>query len=349
MHINATGKKYSLRTFLKELFLTLAFCLFVAILLTVMSWGGDFTLNLLISIGYGLSVQISMTLFGLTFSNWPRWLLMTLPLLLGVALGTLHAQYQLMGNLDLDAQQIQYLKQFFTVGLIFSIIACYLLISQDRQALIKDQLRQAQLQRVEQERELTQSQLRVLQSQIEPHFLFNTLASIQVLIESDPKQAGFMLKHLTEFLRSTLARSRTESTTLQQEFQLIQSYLDIQQIRLGARLQYEIETPGKLLRALPFPALLLQPLVENAIKHGIEPKMEGGKLTVNVEESAGKCCVVVRDTGMGLSQGGQGGEGVGLENIRARLTSLYGSAAHLSIREDTPAGVVCRLEIPIEH
>lgn len=195
------------------------------------------------------------------------------------------------------------------------------------------------------ERRLAQTQLRLIQAQIEPHFLFNTLSNVTALIDSEPEKARRMLTLFTRYLRVSLDRTRTSNTTLADEVALISAYLEIQAMRMGSRLKYRLEVPD-VLRGLPLAPLLLQPLVENAVIHGIEPANEGGEILVQAEEREGTLAVTVTDSGVGMG-GGKSGSGIGLENVRERLRALYGLEADLILAPNAPHGFVARLRIPL--
>jgi signal transduction histidine kinase len=188
------------------------------------------------------------------------------------------------------------------------------------------------------------AQLRALQAQIEPHFLFNTLANVVSLIDSAPDKARRMLTRLIELLRASLAASRSGQVRLGDELDLVQAYLDILSIRMGARLQYTIDAAPEL-RARPLAPLLIQPLVENAIRHGLEPKVQGGRLQVTARAEDAVLRIEVADDGLGFAPATTGG--VGLANLRDRLAALYGERARLTI-EDADPGTRVRLTLPIE-
>jgi sensor histidine kinase YesM len=190
----------------------------------------------------------------------------------------------------------------------------------------------------------TAAQLAMLQAQIEPHFLFNTLANVQSLIETDPPRASRMLGYLNTYLRGSLARSRSASGTLGQELDMVGALLDIAAIRMGERLRVSVEVAEEL-KALPLPPLLLQPLVENALKHGLEPSMAGGEIVIRAERQDGSLRLMVRDSGVGIAEAAPAG--VGLANIRERLAALYGPAAQLRLSPEQPRGVLAELVLPI--
>lgn len=194
------------------------------------------------------------------------------------------------------------------------------------------------------ERQAVTSKLKALQAQIEPHFLFNTLANVVSLIDSEPAQARRMLERLIELLRSSLAASRSDRATLGQEAALLSAYLDILKVRMGDRLDYALDIPSALSSAY-LPPLTLQPLVENAIRHGLEPKVDGGTVQVRAHVLEDRLVVEVEDDGQGFAP--TAGAGVGLDNVRERLASRYGAGARLVIEEGRP-GTRVRLTLPLE-
>jgi hypothetical protein len=198
------------------------------------------------------------------------------------------------------------------------------------------------------EKQAMQAQLQLLQAQIEPHMLFNTLANLQGLIAIDPPRAQHMLEQLILYLRATLSSSRAEKTTLANEFSLTEAYLGLMSLRMGPRLSYALQLPDTL-RHMPVPPMLLQPLVENAIKHGLEPKIGSGHLEVRAVQEADLLKLIVADTGLGLeaSPAKHSGTQVGLANVRERMQALYGQRASLSLLPNTPSGVIAQLAIPL--
>jgi signal transduction histidine kinase len=188
-----------------------------------------------------------------------------------------------------------------------------------------------------------EARLRLLQAQIEPHFLFNTLANLDSLIGKDPKRACEMLGHLNDYLRSTLDTTRSASGTLAQEFAIARGYLEIVAIRMGPRLAFSLSLPEEL-KDFQVPPMLLQPLVENAVKHGLEPKVEGGRIEVSVSRNQNLIEIRVKDTGLGNSS--TKGTGVGLSNLRERLAVTYGSRARLSMQHNETKGVTATVTIP---
>ncbi|HUL95602.1 MAG TPA: histidine kinase [Usitatibacter sp.] len=193
------------------------------------------------------------------------------------------------------------------------------------------------------EREAALANLRALQAQIEPHFLFNTLANVQHLVESDPPEASRMLESLIQYLRAALPQMRESSTSLKREVDMARAFLEIQRIRMGARLDFAIDVPESL-QCRSFPPMMLISLVENAVKHGVDPCCETGTIAIRAAEAGGVLRVWVEDSGEGIKP--KKGGGVGLSNIRDRLKALYGTSARLVIEEREPRGVVASIEVP---
>jgi hypothetical protein len=194
-------------------------------------------------------------------------------------------------------------------------------------------------------RQLVEAQLKMMQAQVEPHFLFNTLASVDHLIETDPPTASKMQKNLIQYLRAALPQMREGSTTLGKEIQLCRAYLEILKFRMEDRLQYAVTVPQGLMSA-QFPPMMLQSLIENSIKHGLEPKAEGGAITISADIVNGRLRVTVADTGLGFAAASQPGTGVGLSNVRERLAALYGGRARLSIEANHPSGTIVTIDVP---
>ena len=185
------------------------------------------------------------------------------------------------------------------------------------------------------ERAAVQANLRALQAQIEPHFLFNTLANVTGLIHKQPDVAKHMLEEFIAYLRATLAATREEHTTLGQEFALMKNFLAVLQVRMGERLQVSFDLPDEL-SSMPMPQMLLQPLVENAIKHGLEPYIDGGEIALSARRDGPLVAITVADTGVGFGNTTSGG--LGLQNVRERLSKLFGDAGRIAIEDNMPRG-----------
>lgn len=195
-------------------------------------------------------------------------------------------------------------------------------------------------------RQLTDAKLRLLQAQVEPHFLFNTLASVQQLAESRSPEAAKLTSQLIAFLRSGLANLRGENSTMESEFRMIEAYLAIMKTRMGSRLSYSLVLPDELKRQAIPPAMLIS-LVENAIKHGLEMHPPGGTIHVSAFEDNGKLALSVADTGRGMIANAASTGGLGLENIRERIAAIYGFGAILTTAKNNPNGFVATLRLPM--
>jgi sensor histidine kinase YesM len=205
--------------------------------------------------------------------------------------------------------------------------------------------RDRQLQSMQLESLLHQAQLQALRSQLNPHFLFNALHSIAELVHENPKLAEALIVRLGELLRQVLQSSASQEVTLAEELGFIRSYVEIEQMRLGERLQVTWDVDESLL-SLRVPSLILQPLVENAIQHGIATSARSGALTIRACSEAGFLVLQVRDTGPGMSrESAESGRGIGLSNTRLRLQRLYGERQKFDLFEE--GGLVVTLRIPL--
>jgi hypothetical protein len=194
------------------------------------------------------------------------------------------------------------------------------------------------------EKELTVAKLSLLHAQVEPHFLYNTLASAQLLTRTDPARADQMLGNLIMYLRHSLPRTEDALSTVGDELERAEAYLDILQIRMGSRLKMKVEVAPEL-RSVLFPTMMLQTLVENAIKHGLEPKPGGGTVWILARAHENTVALTVADDGRGFSSEG-GGTGIGLRNVRERLRLAYGERASFAIVSNFPTGVAATITVP---
>lgn len=225
-------------------------------------------------------------------------------------------------------------------------------LGRSRRALAVAEEKTQQAEVSDMSRQITEARLQALQAQVEPHFLYNTLANVQALTEVDPPAANQMVGHLIQYLRASLPKMRENTSTVGQELELVRAYLNILQMRMGGRLEFSIAVPDELL-AKSFPPMMLPSLVENAIKHGLEPVREGGRIDVRVERivtpQGDRITIEVKDTGKGLvADSTQPGGGVGLSNLRERLAAIYGHNARFTIESNAPRGVVATIDIPTE-
>jgi signal transduction histidine kinase len=205
--------------------------------------------------------------------------------------------------------------------------------------------REGELRAAQLETQLAQAQLQALRAQLHPHFLFNTLNSIAVLMHRDVPGAEQMLHRLSGLLRITLEHAATQEVPLHEELEFLRLYLDIEQTRFRDRLTVTVEVAPEALD-VPVPYMLLQPLVENALQHGIGQRTEGGHLEIHATATNGMLSIVVRDDGPGLSADGAGREGIGLSNTRGRLERLYGAHYRFTLRNLEAGGVEVDLGIP---
>ena len=232
---------------------------------------------------------------------------------------------------------------FTGAGVALGVLAATLLVYREQAARAAADIAKADAHRYELEKQVLEARLKLMQAQIEPHFLFNTLANVQHLVETNPPLAARTLESLITYLRAALPEMREGGTTLGREADMAGAYLEIQQLRMGPRLQFSVEVPVAL-RAAPFPPMMLVTLVENAIKHGIDPLQQGGEIRVRAASAGDDVLdVSVADSGQGLSH--TAGMGIGLQNIRERLQALYQKNAKLVLEENTPRGVIARIRI----
>jgi hypothetical protein len=230
------------------------------------------------------------------------------------------------------------------LGVGFGCVVIAAIMLREKHARDQARILQAESERHQLEKGMLEAKLQLMQAQVEPHFLFNTLANVQHLVATDPRGAERMLDSLIRYLRAALPQMRDPHTTLGREVDMARAFLEIQGVRMGSRLRFAIDVPDEL-RTRPFPPMMLISLVENAIKHGVDPCCECGSISIRAEECEGRLRVSVSDTGEGVKPK-QGG-GVGLSNIRERLKTLYAGSAALVLEENVPRGVVASIEVPL--
>jgi signal transduction histidine kinase len=209
-----------------------------------------------------------------------------------------------------------------------------------------EQLRQESLRRQSVEQQLANTRLTALRKQIEPHFLFNTLATVRRLHQTDPAAGAGMLANFIDYLRRVLPMLECSEVPLGDEINLIRAYLGVIQLRMPGRLAIHFDVPANLC-AVRVPPLSLATLVENAIKHGLAPLPSGGTISVSASTHQGLLELTVADNGVGLKADSGGGTGIGLYNVRARLATLYGAIATLQVQANTPAGVCAAIRLPV--
>ncbi|MFZ6688330.1 sensor histidine kinase [Undibacterium sp. SXout11W] len=268
---------------------------------------------------------------------------------LGSVIGALIFSYPVSEVLHF---QSNYISAFIALSCLISVIAAWSFWNKIKIAELIANAEKEKARTASIERQAMQAQLQLLQAQIEPHMLFNTLANLQGLIAIDTDRAQHMLAQLIVYLRATLSSSRAENISLKQEFILIQAYLDLLAIRMGKRLRYTLDLPSGL-EEEKIPPMLLQPLVENAIKHGLEPKVEGGQITISVRKNNNEITLEVSDTGLGLAFNFEKNISidrdrahVGNANIRERLFALFGEQATFLLKSNVPEGAIATITLP---
>jgi sensor histidine kinase YesM len=250
---------------------------------------------------------------------------------------------RLLAGFPMESVRVFY--QIAVFGVVFGIPITYFFSARERLLASEQQIREEKIRRLKMEKEAAMTSLRLLQAQIEPHFLFNTLSNVISLMDTDVDRARQMLMDLNEYLRISLDRTRQEMVTLSRELDLVRRYLNIFKIRMGSRLCFEI-TDHTGMPDLPFPPLVVQPLVENALKYGLEPKVDGGKITIDCRVAGRDLVISVSDTGIGLDDTGARA-GVGLNNVSRRLESIYGNAARVTLTRNRPAGTIAMIQVPL--
>lgn len=230
------------------------------------------------------------------------------------------------------------------ISIVISGAVTYYFYSRSRSNHLKQQAEKASMQ-------ASEARLKLLETQLEPHMLFNTLANLRVLVGRDPQAAVRMLDHLIAYLRATLSASRASSHTLGEEFDRLKDYLGLMAVRMGPRLQFTLDLPDDL-RTQAVPPLLLQPLVENSIQHGLEPQVGGGSITISARRDGNTLTLQVQDTGVGLGQPSSPREhpgGFGLTQVRERLATLYGDAAAIDLVAAHAGGTRATITFPLQN
>jgi Histidine kinase len=278
--------------------------------------------------------------------DWPGWPLMLMSLVLGTAIGystgtELANWFTGFNAAGIHNTSLRRAISSMLISLIPGLALTFYFLNRSRLASAEALAQTAQ-------RQAAEHQLRLLEAQLEPHMLFNTLANLRVLIALDAVRAQAMLDQLIAFLRATLNASRLGAHPLREEFARLGDYLALMQVRMGTRLQPQLILPDDL-AGLAVPPLLLQPLVENAIHHGLEPHIDGGALIISAAREQGQLLLQVRDTGAGLGAVPSSGTGFGLEQVRTRLATRYGGRASLQITpaEDARGGTLVSLRLPL--
>jgi signal transduction histidine kinase len=305
--------------------------------------GWDFWPTLIHSQAIGLSILLFQYVGSWLLPTAGEWLVTAISLPLGAALGTVvGAAFSGMSPLLLFTNGHPTVATLAS-AIVFGVAVTAFFSYRARMLAGAAQLRDEQLRRESAGRALAEAELKLLQAQIEPHFLFNTLSHVLQLVDEDPARAKRMLLNFTVYLRGSLRRTRSGATTLGEELDLVRAYLEIQAVRMGERLTWTVDCP-EALRVRPLPPLLLQPLVENALRHGLEPKRGGGRIAVSAVREGDALILEVRDDGMGLEP--HRPPGVGLTNVRERVRAISGGAGSVTLRPVEPSGLCVRITLP---
>jgi sensor histidine kinase YesM len=297
----------------------------------------SFWINFIYSQCIGLSVlSINVSVVYFVRPGIMRWAALSITLPGSVACG-MSLAFAFSG---VGSWHDQYVLSTMILGLFFGLIGAVTLLLSER---IDAEVKQRKIIKGESEKREIEAHLKLLQAQIEPHFLFNTLANVSSLVDSDPVLAKKLLERLNDWLRMALVRARSDHATLGDELDMLENYLHILKIRFGERLRWRIDVPEDA-RLTVFPPMLLQPLVENAVRHGIEPKLGGGEIGIRATTDVSTLRIEVSDTGVGLL--GDEGGGAGLANVRARLETLFGARGRLTLENKDGRGVAATLELP---
>ncbi|SEJ51105.1 Histidine kinase-, DNA gyrase B-, and HSP90-like ATPase [Variovorax sp. OK212] len=335
----------NLRDMLRHGLITAVFCCLIACALTITD-GGGWAAHLVYSLSIGLISWLFIDTTRLLITGhrdirWPLGGRGYVVVVVGVTLGFMGGNF--IGDAWTGAPAFDFLAfggHKLATGVVITVVAtigmCFFFYSLGKSKHLQSQIDLAQ-------RDATEARLKLLETQLEPHMLFNTLANLRVLITIDPPRAVAMLDRLNSYLRVTLSGSRALSHPLSAEFDRLGDYLELMSVRMGERLRYTLELPDDL-RDVPVPPLLLQPLVENSIRHGLEPKVEGGRIAVRAHRDADRLVIEVSDTGVGLGAAApsDGGSGFGMEQVRERLATVYGERSRMALAPSPdPAGGTC--------
>jgi sensor histidine kinase YesM len=316
----------------------------IAVILNAIGFGKDFVVTFIFSQCIGMSIYfanlVALRLFRTVIRAAYQVSIIVAAVMLGAFVGTI------LGALANGYEVLRFIREnstFFAqivlVALLFGAIISYVFLSLAKMS-------EEKIKRLDMGKNAAEAELKLLQSQMEPHFLFNTLSNVTSLLDNDRGKAKHMLESFTAFLRGSLMTARQRTVTLDQEMDVVKNYIDVYSVRMGDRLTYTIDIPDSL-RHIMIPPLLIQPLVENAVKHGLEPAITGGEISIRAVWDGDAVRITVADSGMGIDVTGRGNN-IGLDNIKKRLELIYGDRARLFLEENKPRGVKVVVEIPYE-
>ena len=346
---------HNLRHVLRHGISTAGFCCIIAVGLSLSgrgAWAPQFVYSLSIGLICWLVIDLGrLVLAGRAAKPWPQGWRGVALVIVGIAAGFLG------GNVIGDAWTGKPLLEFLSfsrdklastvlITVVAGVVICYFYYSLGKSKYLEGEIALAQ-------RDAADARLKLLETQLEPHMLFNTLANLRVLIATDPPRAVAMLDRLNSYLRVTLSGSRALAHPLAAEFQRLGDYLELMSVRMGPRLAYRLELPDDL-REVPVPPLLLQPLVENAIRHGLEPKVDGGEIAIGARREGRRLVLEVCDTGVGLAIDPPGSTprpdgGFGLSQVRERLATAYGEQDGLRLTAGPAGGTCATLQLPLSE
>ena len=340
-----TSDHLTKRSVIRSLFYTFIFNTLIAAFLTGIKFGDGFLVNFIFSQCIGLSI-CSCVLSALRLFKNARPFLKVMWIAVALIIGTIIGSY--LGSVVSGASSNSLfedpnLLQLLFLGVMFGVIITYFFASRVQIAQSQARVQEEKIKRLTSEKKAMEANLKLLQAQIEPHFLFNTLSNVLSLLDSNPQRGKSMLVDLVQYLRASLSKIRKTQATLGQEMEMIAAYLNIFKVRMGNRLNYEIDLPRDI-KAIYFPPMLIQPLVENAIIHGLEPRIDGGEIRIRGELKDDLLRLEVVDTGGGFEENAE--SGLGLTNLRERLQSLYGDKGRLILEPNLPHGLKAIIEVP---
>ncbi len=345
---NPIRRYFGVRNFFKMLPLVILYDTLIAGFLTITGIDGSFLISLIMAQCFGIPIYTLIVVALRVLNPEGRFGRSVVICILGSACGYIVGSligpwiiYQFLSIKIIGFKAFSIRSGVF--ALTFGIVASYVFYSIAHFQVSAKLIQKERFNRLSSEKEVLEARLRLLQAQIEPHFLFNTLSNVLSLIDTNPAKSKSMLSDLIQYLRTSLSRTLPAVTTLGQEADMIRAYLDIQAVRMGERLKYSIDIP-EALRKFPFPPMLLQPLVENSVEHGLAPRIDGGMISVKASETDSAVSIEICDTGNGFSMIEQ--SGIGIANVKERIRLLYGDKGRFTIEENPPHGVRASIEVP---
>ena len=321
----------------------------VALLLLIL-WKGSTAVLFLRAVTLGLSATAVFSLFEVWPRRLPRgverWMLQVVAVgaAMPLTVSVMHRRATSPGAPPFFEDH-----NWMLVGFAAVLIAPWTAVAtvvRQKEAFARHQKLAFALERSELERQALDARLHLLQAQVAPHFLFNTLANVQALVDAGSPHASVVLRSLTAYLRAAVPMLHESAATLERELQLVRPYLELMQMRMPDRLQYAVNVDPAALKVRCPPTTLLT-LVENAVRHGIDPSEEGGRIDIDIARSGHRCVVRVTDTGVGLHHPANG-LGTGLTTLRERLQLIFGDAAHLRLIAGAPRGLVAEVDMPAQ-